>query len=134
MDTNRIASSTDQDVGGLIKGAFQDLEKLATQHIKLFKKEISDDATKAAEGLVALVVGLNIFFIGGVLLAFAASYGLIAAGLPYWASFLIIGILVCIGGGVALFIAQNRIKAAKPIAEKSLHEVEEDAKWLTNPK
>jgi pilus assembly protein TadC len=134
MDTNRISTSTDQDVGGLIKGAFQDLEKLATQHIKLFKKEISDDATKAGEALVALIIGLNIFFIGGVLLAFAASNGLMAAGLPPWASFLIIGVLICIGGGVALFIAQNRMKAAKPIAERSLKEVEEDAKWLTNPK
>jgi pilus assembly protein TadC len=134
MDTNRISTSSDQDVGGLIKGAFQDLEKLATQHIKLFKKEISDDATKAGEALVALIIGLNIFFIGGVLLAFAASNGLMAAGLPPWASFLIIGVLICIGGGVALFIAQNRMKAAKPIAERSLKEVEEDAKWLTNPK
>jgi hypothetical protein len=134
MDTNRISTATDQDVGSLIKGAFQDLEKLATQHIKLFKKEIGDDMTKAGEGVVALIVGLNIFFVGGILLAFAASYGIMAAGLPAWAAFLIIGVVVCVLGGVAFFLAWNRFKAATPVAERSLKEVEEDAKWLTNPK
>jgi len=68
MDTNRI-STAEPDVGTLIKGAFQDVEKLATQHIKLFKEEITRDVTKAGEGLVSLIIGLNILFIGGVLLA-----------------------------------------------------------------
>jgi len=133
MDTNRI-SNGEPEVGTLIKGAFQDVEKLATQHIKLLKKEVSDDLTKAGEGLVALIIGLNILSIGGVLLAFALAYGLSSAGLPLWAAFLIVGILVCIGGGVSLYLALNRFKAATPVAEKSMHELEEDAKWLKNPK
>jgi len=133
MDTNRI-SNGEAEVGTLIKGAFQDVEKLATQHIKLLKKEVSDDMTKAGEGLVALIIGLNILFIGGVLLAFALAHGLMAAGLYPWAAFLIVGILICIGGGVSLYLAQNRFKAATPVAEKSMHELEEDAKWLSNPK
>jgi len=133
MDTNRITNA-EPDVGTLIKGAFQDLEKLATQHIKLFKKEISDDVTKAGQGFLALIVGLNVLFIGGVLLAFALAHGLMLAGLPAWAAFLIVGVLVCAGGGVALFLALERFKAATPIAEKSLEELEEDAKWLKNPK
>jgi len=133
MDTNRI-SNGEPEVGTLIRGAFQDVEKLATQHIKLLKKEVSDDLTKAGEGLVALIIGLNILSIGGVLLAFALAYGLSSAGLPLWAAFLIVGILVCIGGGVSLYLAINRFKAATPVAEKSMHELEEDAKWLSNPK
>jgi len=133
MDTNRI-STAEPDVGTLIKGAFQDLEKLATQHINLFKKEITQDVTKAGEGLVSLIVGLNIFFIGGVLLAFAAVHGLWAAGLPLWAGFLIIGVLVCIGGGIAFVVAVSRFKAATPVAERSIEALEEDAKWLKNPK
>jgi uncharacterized membrane protein YidH (DUF202 family) len=133
MDTNRI-SNAEPDVGTLIKGAFQDLERLATQHIQLFKTEMTKDVTRAGEGLVALVIGLNVLFIGGLLLAFAAVHGLWHAGLPLWAGFLIIGVLVCIGGGVALFLAQNRFKAATPVAEKSIQALEEDAKWLKNPK
>jgi hypothetical protein len=133
MDTNRI-STAEPDVGTLIKGAFQDMEKLATQHITLFKKEITQDMTKAGEGIISLIVGLNVFFIGGVLLAFAAVHGLVNAGLPMWAGFLIIGVLVCIAGGVGFMLAVNRFKAATPVAEKSLEALEEDAKWLKNPK
>jgi len=134
MDTNRITNA-EPDVGTLVKGAFQDVERLATQHIKLFKKEMTDDLTKAGQGFFALIVGLNVLFIGGVLLAFALAHGLMAAfRLPDWAGYLIVGILVCAGGGVALFLALNRFKAATPVAEKSLEALEEDAKWLKNPK
>jgi len=134
MDTNRLTNA-EPDVGTLIKGAFQDVERLATQHIQLFKKEITSDMTKAGEGFFALIVGLNVLFIGGVLLAFALAHGLTAATqMPLWASYLIVGLLVCVGGGVSLYLALNRFKAATPIAEKSLEELEEDAKWLKNPK
>ncbi len=133
MDTNRIANQ-EQDVGTLVRGAFQDVERLATQHIKLFKKELTQDMTRAAEGFVSLIVGLNIFFVGAVLLGLAAAHGLMAAGLPGWASYLIIGVLVCIGGGVAVFVAVNRFRADSPPGEKSLETLEEDAKWLKNPK
>jgi CHASE3 domain sensor protein len=133
MDTNRI-SNAESDVGTLIKGAFQDLEKLATQHIKLFKKEVTEDVTKAGEGFVSLIIGLNVLFIGGVLLAFAVAHGIMKAGLPDWAAYLIVGVLVCIGGGVALFLAQNRLKEAAKGTPKTAEELEEDAKWLTNPK
>jgi len=135
MDTNRITTA-EPEVGMLIKGAFQDLEKLATQHIQLFKKEISADMTKAGEGLISLIVGLNILFIGALLLAVALAQGLLAAipTLPSWGAYLIVGLLVCIGGGIALFLALNRFKAATPVAEKSMEELQEDAKWLKNPK
>jgi len=133
MDTNRI-SNAESDVGTLIKGAFQDLEKLATQHIQLFKKEVTEDVTKAGEGFVSLIIGLNVLFIGGVLLAFAAAHGIMAAGLPPWVAYLIVGVLVCIGGGVALFLAQNRLKEASKGTPKTAEELEEDAKWLSNPK
>jgi len=133
MDTNRI-SNAEPEVGTLIKGAFQDLEKLATQHIKLFKKELQDDAVKAGEGFVSLIIGLNILFIGGVLLAFALAHGLMHANVPDWAAYLIVGVLVCIGGGVALYLAQNRLQAAAKGAPKTVEELEEDAKWLKNPK
>jgi len=134
MDTNRIANA-ESDVGTLIKGAFQDLEKLAEQHIKLLKKEVKQDAQEAAQGFLALLVGLNVLFIGGVLLAFALAHGLIqGAHLDPWAAYLIVGVLVCIGGGVSLFVALNRFKAAAEVAPKTAEELEEDAKWLKNPK
>jgi CHASE3 domain sensor protein len=133
MDTNRI-SNAEPDVGSLIKGAFQDVERLATQHITLLRTELTKEATRAGEGFVALIVGLNVLFVGAVLLAFAASYGLMRAGLPDWAAFLIIGVLVCIAGGVAFVLAVNRFKAAAEVAPRTAETLEEDAKWLKNPK
>jgi hypothetical protein len=136
MDTNRI-SEADQDMGKLIQGAFHDLEKLATQHIKLFKADLKDDVKKGTQGLVSLIVGLNILFVGVVLLGMMLAHGLHAAfpeSLPLWGAFGIVGVLICVAGGVFLGVAIQRFSAATPVAEKTLEELEEDAKWLTNPK
>jgi uncharacterized membrane protein YqjE len=136
MDMNRITDA-DQDMGKLIQGAFHDLEKLATQHVKLFKTELKSDAKKAGQGFVSLLTGLNIFFVGVVLLGMMLAHGLHAAfpeSLPLWGAFGIVGVLICVAGGVFLCVAIQRFNAATPIAEKSLEELEEDAKWLTNPK
>jgi uncharacterized membrane protein YqjE len=134
MDTNRI-TDTEPDVGKLIQGAFNDLEKLATQHIKLFKTELKADARRAVQGVLALVVGLNIFFVGGVLLGLTLVYGLVAAfpALPLWASFGIVAVLVCALGIVFFLVARQRFEAATPVVEKSQEELQEDAKWLKNP-
>jgi hypothetical protein len=78
MDTNRITDTDESDVGTLIKAAFGDLEKLATQHIKLFQTEVKQDATRAAQGAISLIVGLNILFVGAVLLAASLALGLSA--------------------------------------------------------
>jgi uncharacterized membrane protein YqjE len=134
MQTNHITDS-ESDVGTLVKAAIGDLERLATQHIKLFKTELKQDATKAAQGVLALYVGLNVLSIGAVLLAAALALGMSAMfDLPWWAGFLIIGILVAAAGGISLFLARERFDAATPVVEKTREELEEDAKWLTNPK
>lgn len=135
MDANRITNA-EPDVGKLIQGAFGDLEKLATQHIKLFKADLKDDLGKATQGLTSLIIGLNILFIGGVLLGATLALGLHAMfpDLPLWGAFGIIAVLVCVGGGVVLGVAVQRFEAAAPIAQKTREELEEDAKWLKNPK
>jgi uncharacterized membrane protein YqjE len=136
MDMNRITDA-DQDMGKLIQGAFHDLEKLATQHVKLFKTELKSDAKKAGQGALSLIVGLNIVFVGVVLLGMMLAHGLHAAfpeSLPLWGAFGIVGVLICVAGGVFLGVAMQRFNAATPVAEKTLEELEEDAKWLTNPK
>jgi CHASE3 domain sensor protein len=136
MDTNRITDTDESDVGTLIKAAFGDLEKLATQHIKLFQTEVKQDATRAAQGAISLIVGLNILFVGAVLLAASLALGLSAMfpDLPHWASFLIVAVLVLAAGGAFLFRARERFDAATPVVDKTREELEEDAKWLTNPK
>jgi hypothetical protein len=54
--------------------------------------------------------------------------------LPHWASFLIVAVLVLAAGGAFLFRARERFDAATPVVDKTREELEEDAKWLTNPK
>jgi cation transport ATPase len=137
MDTNRITTAdAGQDMGKLIQEAFHDLEKLATQHIKLFQSEMKQDMNKATQGIISLIVGLNTCFVGGVMLAITLALGLEAAfpQLPWWATFGIVA-LVVLGGGVAFLLAAwQRFNAATPIAEKTQEVLQEDAKWLTNPK
>jgi len=136
METNRLSHTAEQDVGELLKGAVHDLETLATQHMKLFKAEIKEETRKIAEGGISLAIGGAILLIGGVMLGITLALALLAIfpQLPWWAAFGIITLLFCGAGALALVLGQQRIAAATPIAEKTQEEIQEDVKWLKNPK
>jgi len=135
METNRI-TNTEADVGELLKGAVQDLETLASQHMKLFKTEIKEETRKLAEGAISLAIGGAVLLVGGVILGITLALALLAIfpNLPWWVAFGIISILICGLGALALFLGQQRIATAPPIAEQTQEEIQEDVKWLKNPK
>lgn len=136
MEHNRISSTAEADVGELLKGAVHDLETLATQHVKLFKTELKEEMRKLMEGILSLAVGGVILLIGGVMVAITLALALQAMfpQLPNWAAFGIIAVLICGAGALALFLGQKRIQDATPIAEHTQEEIQEDVKWLKNPK
>lgn len=81
----------ERTLGQLVADASQDLSSIVKGEIALAKMEIKSDVSKGGKG-AGLLVGAGIFalFMLGFLFT-AAAWGLVAAGLPNWAGFLIIG-------------------------------------------
>jgi protein-S-isoprenylcysteine O-methyltransferase Ste14 len=127
-------SSNEQSVGSLIKDIIHDVEQLTQQQFKMFRREIKEDVTQAKEGAAFLSSGFLILLIGGVLLGIMLAQLLIAAELPAWAAYGLIGILAAIVGAILCFAGQQKLKAAVPPAEESIEALEENVKCLTHPK
>lgn len=132
MAVNRITDS-EADVGTLVKGIVQDVERLAKQHIDLFKKDIREDLRQLRDAAIALGAGAVALLIGGVVLALALAEVLDLVT-DRWAAFGLVGTLIVAIGGVLVFLGINRIKAATPVAEHTVETLEEDVQWMKDPK
>jgi uncharacterized membrane protein YqjE len=117
----------------LLKGALQDMETLAKQHIDLFKTELKHDLARAKEGLMFVLVAVGFLLPAGVLLGFTLAHLLtaIAPDLPQWAAYGIVFVVLAAGGGVVLYLGAQKFREATPPVEKTLEEIKEDAKWLS---
>ena len=94
-----------QSLGDLVAGAAKDVSQLVRYEISLAKSELRMDATRVGIAAALAVVG---FFVGCllvVLLCFAFAFGLNAAGIWLWASFLIVAgtclLLIALAGLIA---------------------------------
>jgi hypothetical protein len=98
METKQEAS-----VASLVNSAITDGQALVKQQIELAKAEMSYSAKKAA-ATSGLFVGAGVLgFLAFVFALVAGAYGIVAAGLPEWAGFLIVaGTLVLIAAILAL--------------------------------
>jgi hypothetical protein len=133
MAANRITDS-EADLGTLVKGIVQDAERLAKQHIDLFKKDIKQDLRQFRDAAISLGAGAVVLLIGGVVLAMALAEGLVALNLPDWAAYGLVGIVIAAVGGALVFMGLNKIKQATPVAEHTVETLEEDVQWMKNPK
>jgi len=134
MDTNRITTAdAEPDIGELLKGALQDMETLAKQHVDLFKTELKHDLARAKEGLMFLMVAAGFLLPAGVLLGFTLAHLLtaIAPEMPLWGAYGIVFVVLAVAGGIVLYLGAEKFREATPPAEKTLEEIKEDAKWLS---
>src|SRR5262249_31187465 len=131
MATNRLPETEQsENVGALVKGIVQDLERLTQQHIQLFKKDLQDDLHHMQQGALSLGIGLGVCLVGALLLGICLSE-LVLRLFPdpaawRWAAYGIVGILITGAGGVMLYLGQREVKEATPVAEHTIEALEED--------
>jgi hypothetical protein len=101
------------NVGDIIKGISDDVKLLVRDEVELAKSELIPSAKQAGLG-AGLFGGAGYFAISGMLLLyFAAAFGLVAAGLPEWLAFLIIGGALLILAAILALIGRTRLKKIK---------------------
>jgi hypothetical protein len=103
-----------EKVGDIIKGIQDDVKLLVRDEIELAKSELIPSAKQAGLG-AGLLGGAGYFGISGMLLLyFAAAYGIVAAGLPAWLAFLIVGGALLVLAAILGLIGRARVKKVKP--------------------
>jgi hypothetical protein len=117
----------------LVSGIIHDAERLVRQEVLLARRELQAELDKAKTASVALAIG-----IGSSLLAAVCLFGTVVAvlhevaGLPVWASFLIVGAVLAVGAGIALTIGVQQVRRISVVPPQTAETLRENVQWLQN--
>jgi len=133
MSDRMMTTETSPSMAVLLGGIVSDLQTLVRQEIALAKAEMMKEWDKAKTAASALAVGVGLLAVGGILLCVAVVCILHeVAGLPWGASFLIVGgILAGLGGGL-FFIGRNQAANVNVIPPQTAATLKENVEWMNN--
>lgn len=111
--TNGTGRDTNRSLGQIFASITEDISALIRGEIALAKAEVKQSAQQAARGAGLIGVALFLGTIAFIFLLVAAAYGIVAAGLPVWAGFLIVAGLLILITVILGAIAVSRFKKVK---------------------
>jgi len=113
-------TTPERTLGQLVADATQDVSTIVRSEITLAKAEITADAKQAGKG-AGMFAGAGVMgFLGVVLLLFAVVYGLVAAGLPVWLSFLIVAVVLFVVAGILALVGKKAVKKVQGKPERAI--------------
>ena len=123
--------TNDNTVSELISGLINDAQQLVHREIDLAKREVAIEVDKVKQGAVALGIGAGLAVIGALLLGHMLVYLVqTLTDLSLWVSYLIVGAIFAIGGGLLLMQGIKRMKDVDPVPRETIESVKEDIQWI----
>jgi len=119
----------DRSLGELFAELAQETGTLVRQEVELARVELGQKASRVGGHIAALAVGGAVAYAGVLAIVAAAILGLGEAGLPWWLSALIVGIVVA-GVGYALVArARTALQQADLAPRRTIETLKEDREW-----
>lgn len=123
------AVRNDQSVGDLISEAIRDLTQLVKYETDLAKAELREDLQRAGLSGALLAIAAFTCFLVLVMLCFAMAAGLVVAGLPVWAAFLVVAGTLVVLAGICCGIVYLKVQRMTGL-RKTRASVQEDIAML----
>jgi Flp pilus assembly protein TadB len=119
----------------LLGGIVSDIQTLVRQEVSLAKSEFLREweKTKTAAGSLAAGAVLLVASVPLLLMTVVCVLHEVA-GLPWWASFLIVGAVFGLTGAVLLYTGKNRAAAVNVTMPQTVETMRENVQWMQNPK
>src|ERR1044071_8150899 len=88
-----------ESIGTLIRGILNDLRTLIREEIALARVEIREQAGRAKTAALSFGIAAGALLFGSIFLLVALALGIAnLIGWPAWTGFLIVAVLLCVGG------------------------------------
>jgi Flp pilus assembly protein TadB len=119
----------ERSFGDLFRQLTQDLSTLMRQEVMLAKTELSQKASEAGKDVGLLAAGGAIAYAGFlvILAGVVLALGLV---LPWWASALIVGVVVAAIGYFLIRKGQTALKQADLRPKQTIETLKEDQQWV----
>jgi uncharacterized membrane protein YqjE len=123
-----------QSLKQLVTNTIGDGKRLLTAQVNLTTTELSQ--TKKTIGQISLLALIALFFIGmgGIFILIAIAYALVALGLPVWAGFLIVAVVLFLVAAILGIVIKGKGKSIKgpKVAREEWKKTSESLAALSN--
>ena len=118
-------------IGSLIRGILNDLRTLIHGEIALARVELREQAGRARAAALTFGVAEAALGFGGIFLLVAIALGIAALlGWPAWSGFLIVAIVLCIGGYITLSSGRKQMAGVRAVPEETVTTLKENSEWI----
>lgn len=115
----------------LVTGILQDVRLLMRQEAQLLRDEVKLEVSKAGRAASGFGIGAALLALGGLFLLLMLVHGLHEwTGLPLWASYGLVGVVLAGIGGFFLARARSLAGSVQPMPRRTLYAIKEDAQWI----
>ena len=111
-----MAYTNDESVGGLVRGALEDVRELVREELLLARVELKHELNKAtAAGMQFGAAGVSLMLAAAFLMV-ALALGISAAfAWPAWSGFGIVAVLLALAGLVFVSGGRRAVRAVRPL-------------------
>ncbi len=130
---DRIPADAAPSMASLLGGIATDLQTLVRQEVALAKAEIMREWDKAKAAAGAMALGAAVLALGGLFLCLTVVAVLHeVAGLPWWASLLIVGGVFTGLGAVLFFMGRAQAARVNVVPPQTAETMKENVQWIRN--
>jgi hypothetical protein len=110
MTTKTGDTGSTPGIAAMVTGVKDDLSTLVKDQVALAKAELKASVSTVATSSVLLAVAAFLAVLAVIFLLITAAYGLVAAGLPVWAGFGIVTLVLIIVTAILGLVGVRRLK------------------------
>jgi hypothetical protein len=120
----------ERSLGDLFSELSQETSTLVREEMALAKIELSQKATRIGKDVAFLAAGGAVAY-AGLLTLIAFLVIILSKGMPWWASVLIVGLVVSGGGGYLVMKGLNALHREDFTPHQSIDSFKESKEWAT---
>lgn len=130
MQERQQSGRDDRSLGELFGDLARELGVLVRQELTLARTEMTDKATRIGKHIGALVLGGAVAYAGFLALVATAIIALGEAGLPWWLSALIVGLVVAVAGYLLVQRALSALRREELAPRQTMESLRDDARFV----
>jgi uncharacterized membrane protein YqjE len=120
-----------ESIGTLLRGILDDLRTLIREEIALARVEMREQAGRARAAAMSFGIAAAALAFGGVFLLVAIALGIATLlGWPAWTGFMIVALLLCVGGFVTLSTARKQLASLHAMPAETVTTLKENSEWI----
>jgi uncharacterized membrane protein YqjE len=102
-----------QSLKQLVTNTISDGKRLLTAQVNLTTTELSQTSKTIGQISLLAVIAVSFISMGGIFILIAIAYALVALGLPVWAGFLIVAVVLFLVAGILGIVMKSKGKSIK---------------------